>query len=105
MLSSIVASRSNRAYVLGAIGIVTVLGLLISVQTSLSYSSRAYTYDSTRKELLKAADAYGQDAQSAKTAQKGDKVVSYRKTTCRSSTYVPIFSPLAPLRPIQTLLF
>lgn len=88
MLLSTLSSRTNRAYVLAAIGIVTVLSILISFHTTLNVGISTYTYDSSRKELIKAQDTGARDGSNPTFGSGVPTNKSYRKTTCRSSTYV-----------------
>lgn len=97
MLLSTLTSRTKRVYVLAAIGIVTVLSIVISFHSTLNVGISAYTYDSSRKELIKAQDTASPEGSTSPKGAGGPTVTSYRKTTCRSSTYVysPSYLPLA----------
>lgn len=81
---------------LAAIGIVTILGILISFSYQMSTPLYTAQFDSVRKELLETQQKPGGPrAPGQPLNEEALAAVSYRKTTCRSSAYVLYIADLA----------
>lgn len=90
MIRRLVFGRTNRVVLLASIGIVTVLGLLISARIVLSHPVQTSLYDSSRKELRNPNDSAHNDASDPQRARNTvNKPLTYKRLTCRSSTWGP----------------
>lgn len=89
LLNQVLSRRLYRTGLIIAIGIVTVVGILISFNTTLSNSLRGSGYDYLRKELIEARSRAPNAHPTPSEVQGEPNQASYKRGTCRSSAWGP----------------
>jgi len=89
MIQQVLSRKEYRTCLLASIGIVTIVSIVISFNSTLSKAAHISSYDYSRKELIDSRIKNPKATMSLEKGQETHSPQTYQKGTCRSSTWGP----------------